>query len=819
MWEVFTMSGSKETILREEAQKRYLNYALSVITARALPDIRDGLKPVQRRIIYSMYSDLKLGPDSRHRKSAAIVGRVIASYHPHGDQPVYEAMVRMAQDFVLRYPLVDGYGNFGSVDGDGAAAMRYTEARLTPLSIELTEELTQNTVDFKPNYDGTTLEPTVLPAKFPNLLINGSSGIAIGIATNIPPHNLSEVISALLALIDNPNMGLGELLEFIKGPDFPLGGEVIATKEELLSIYEKGRGVIKIRATYHTEPGKRGTNYIIIDSIPYMVNKSHLVEEIASLILQKKLPMVIDVRDESTDKIRIVIEYKGEADPGKIMAYLYKNSDLEIRYHYNISCLIPSKINPNVTIPQRVGLKELLNHFLEFRFNIVKRRINYQLTLLEKRIHLLEGLEKIFRNLDRVIKIILESGTQNEARSKLQTIFGLDQEQTEFIMEMKLKNLARVEQRKVLEELKEKKELRDKLVGILMDERKIWEEIKKELIEIKEKFGDKRRTVFRMEIEEVEVKKDEFMVVEDTNVVITEDGWVKRQNYIKGVETIRVREGDRILGIFPGKTTENLLLFSNLGTAYCMKIGDIPQTTGFGEPIRNFFNLKDGERIISGLSLDPRITPPDWEVNDDEIPPPYCLVVTERGNVMRFPLKNQRNLTTKVGRKYARLANNDKVLTVFLTEGEEELLLITERSNILRFPIDEVPVFEKCARGVKGIKLKEDDKVIGALLLNKKKGMEGKEDNIKLILESGEVWILPVAKIDVGKRGYKGKPIFKKVRVLGIVKPEIEIISIKDKEELPKYSTLSLKQEKEKILGEQLNIFESGRDGDDEEPI
>jgi DNA gyrase subunit A len=440
--------------LSDEAQRRYLNYAVSVITARALPDVRDGLKPVQRRILFAMHNDLHLYPDARFRKSATIVGAVIGKYHPHGDSACYDAMVRMAQDFSLRYRLVEGHGNFGSLDGDAPAAYRYTEARLAPLSTELLDEIKQGTVDFRPNYDGTAQEPIVLPARIPQLLANGCTGIAVGMATNIPPHNLGEVCEAAVALIDNRKLESKDLLKYIKGPDFPTGGQIINSKKELREIYETGQGPVRLRGEWKLEESKRGQQ-LVITSIPYNVSKANLVESIAQVILAKKLPMLVDVRDESTDDVRVVLELKPGADPALVVAYLYKHTPLELSFHVNMTCLVPTE-NREVAGPMRLNLQAILSEFLDFREDVVTRRFEFELAELRRRIHILRGFAILFDALDEAIRIIRKSDGKADAATKLQARFKLDEEQTDAILEMKLYKLARLEIEAIRDELAEK---------------------------------------------------------------------------------------------------------------------------------------------------------------------------------------------------------------------------------------------------------------------------------------------------------------------------------------------------------------------------
>ena len=455
----FENAGGDPSPLHEVTRVRYLNYALSVITSRALPDVRDGLKPVQRRVLYTMWQQ-RLTSDAKHRKCAKVVGDVMGNYHPHGDSSIYDALVRLAQPFSLRLPLVDGSGNFGSLDGDAAAAMRYTECRLSPSASPILEELNQDTVAFRPNYDGTREEPVVLPAKLPNLLVNGSTGIAVGMATNIPPHNPEEVCQAAIrlldALVEDRELSSRELCRTVKGPDFPTGGQVISTPEEIKAVYETGTGTLKVRATWETGESRKTGDVIIITSIPYAVNKSTLIERIAEVVTSRKMPLLLDVRDVSADDVRIELELKKDADPAKVLAYLYKNTPLQTNFNVNLTCLVPTE-NPEIGRPERLDLKAILWHFLHFRLEVVTKRLEYELGALSKRIHILEGFETIFDALDEILKIIRQSEGKADAAQKLMKRFGLDAEQTDAILELKLYRLARLEILVIQKELREKR--------------------------------------------------------------------------------------------------------------------------------------------------------------------------------------------------------------------------------------------------------------------------------------------------------------------------------------------------------------------------
>src|SRR4051812_47855991 len=591
--------------LHEAAQTRYLNYALSVITSRALPDVRDGLKPVQRRILYTMWQQ-NLTADAKHRKCAKVVGDVMGSYHPHGDAALYETLVRMAQPFSLRYPLVDGSGNFGSLDGDSAAAMRYTECRLARLSDEMLSEIEQTTVPFRPNYDGTKTEPVVLPARLPNLLINGTTGIAVGMATNIPPHNLGEVCAALAKLLDNEDITVAQLCRSIKGPDFPTGGQILNSSEELREIYETGSGSIRLRGTWDAGPETRTTKTIYIESIPYTVNKAQLVERIADVVLSRKLPQLLDVKDLSTEDVRIAIEMKKDADEKMIMAYLFKHTPLQINFAVNLTCLIPTE-NPEVGRPDRLDLKQILWHFLHFRLEVVTKRLEHELAGLKKRIHILEGFEIVFDALDEIIRIVRKSDGKTDAAEKIIARFKLDAEQTDAILELKIYRLARLEILVIRQELEERRRRARQIATLLKDESSRWKLVRDEIEEISKKYGDKRRTSIASDSAEPEYSADDFIVEEDNVVIVSRDGWVKRQREVKDLSTTRLREGDAVLAAFGGSTRASCAFFSNFGVAYTSRIIDVPASTGYGEPIQRLFKLKDGERIVAALSLDPRV--------------------------------------------------------------------------------------------------------------------------------------------------------------------------------------------------------------------
>jgi DNA gyrase subunit A len=758
--------------LAEEARKRYLSYALSVVTSRALPDVRDGLKPVQRRILYAMHRDFHLTPEGRHRKSATVVGRVIGVYHPHGDQAVYEAMVRLAQPFTMRSPLVDGHGNFGSIDGDPAAAYRYTEVKLQKLAMAVLEELGQDTVESRPNFDGSTDEPVVLPAQFPNLLVNGSSGIAVGMATNIPPHNLREVVNACLRLVRSRELSTAQLMTSVKGPDFPVGGEVITERDELVRIYEEGRGSIKVRATYQVEEVKRSASRIVVQTIPYMINKATVVEDLAELIAKRKVPGLADVRDESTEEIRIVLELKAGTDPAVVMAYLFKHTALESNFAVNMMCLVSDHAS-EVPRPARLSLRQLLLCFLDFRFDVVTRRLTYQLRKLRQRIHILEGFRIVFGDLDEAIAIIRRSDGKADASQRLRARFALDEEQAEAILETKLHKLARLEIRSLLEELEAKQAEAARIEALLSSEDARWDLVAEELKEVSKAYGDARRTVIGGESPELEYDPEAYIESEDTNVVLTRDGWIKRVQALKDPHATRVREGDEVLAVLPGNTREAVALFSNFGLAYVMRISDVPATGGYGDPVQKFFKFSDGERVVAALSLDPRVTPPDWEVAADEIPPPYALTITRSGQVFRFPLAGHRAPSTRTGRRFCRLEGGDEVVDVQLTAGTEVVVLVSRQGKALLFPMDEVAVLSGPGKGVRGMRLRTGDEVLGVRLLS------GRPRDVAHV-ETAAGRVLPVgpAKYRITHRGGTGADVVRRGGLTRVLTLPVEVVEL-----------------------------------------
>jgi DNA gyrase subunit A len=726
--------------ITDETRRRYLNYALSVITNRALPDVRDGLKPVQRRILYAMFHDLHVYSNEKPLKCAKVCGEVMGNYHPHGDMAIYDALVRMTQDWVLRYPLVQGEGNFGSVEGYEAAASRYTECKLRPIAEELMVELRQKTVEMKPTYDGNRQEPTVLPARFPHILVNGSTGIAVGMATNIPPHNLKDVIAACVQLIDDPESTTAVLLDKLKGPDFPLGGKVLADRKTLRTIYEDGQGSIKVQAEWKLEEGKK--RKIIVTSIPYGVNKGALEEKIGDLIANRNVPQLLNVVNESNDKdgLRIGLEIKPDADPDTVMAYLFKHTDLQTSFAYNMTCLVPSvplleaerkrkkgkkddeveESGPVIMRPARASLPEMLRHFLDFRFLTVKRRYEYLLEQLRARIHILEGFRIVFNALDKALELIKTSQGKADAAEKLISVLKLDAIQADAILEMLLYKIARLEIRKILEELREKKEEAERIEALLKSEKKLWGVVRGELEEVAEKHGEsaRRRTRIVSEEEMPEFDPEAYIVRENTNVVITRDGWIKRVGRLASVEGTRVREGDSVIAVLPGSTHDHAVFFSDDGVAYTMRINEVPASAGYGEPIAKFFRLSDGAKIIGGATADPRFIPAETKPARGDPAGPYLLAATAEGQVLRTPFAPYREASTVKGRMFARLNDKDKVVLAAIALPEfKSIILATIEGRVIHFPINEIPVLSGVGKGVMGIKLDDKDTVLGGAMI------------------------------------------------------------------------------------------------------
>ena len=761
--------GSTEGVaLHEAAQSRYLNYALSVITSRALPDVRDGLKPVQRRILFTMWQQ-NLTADAKHRKCAKVVGDVMGSFHPHGDAALYETLVRMAQPFSLRYPLIDGSGNFGSLDGDSAAAMRYTECRLARISDEMLEEIDQATVHFRPNYDGTKTEPVVLPARVPNLLVNGATGIAVGMATNVPPHNLGEVCTALIKLLDTPDLSSAQLCRYVKGPDFPTGGQILNSGDELKEIYKSGSGTVRLRATWETGSVSRSGRTVLITSIPYATNKAALVERIADVVLSRKLPPLLDVKDVSTDDVRIELELKGDADPKLVMAYLFKNTPLQTNVFVNLTCLIPTE-NEEVGRPERLDLKAMLWHFLHFRLEVVTNRLEHELEALKKRTHILEGFEKVFDALDEIIKIIRKSEGKADSAEKIMKRFDLDAEQTDAILELKLYRLARLEILVIQNELAEKRKRTRQIGGLLRDEESRWKIVRDEIEEVQSTYGkhDKRRTLIEAD-EEVSFTEDDFIVEEDNVVIVSRDGWVKRQKEVRDLATTRLREGDSVLAVLPGSTRASVVFFSNFGAAYTARIIDVPASTGYGEPVQKLFKLRDGEKIIAAFSLDPRVAGNIAAKKEGVAPPVHAIAVTSDGYSLRFSLESFVEPSTRAGRRYARPANDVEVVGVAKITGAEIVIAATHDARAILCRADEVNYLSGPGRGVILIKLaSKDDHVLGFI------ASTGDRDLMRVETSRGGEQTISTTKYEVTGRGGKGRELLQRGQFTRVIPNEVE---------------------------------------------
>lgn len=742
--------------LHEATRERYLAYALSVVTSRALPDVRDGLKPVQRRILYTMFNELGLRPDSRYRKCAAVVGEVMGKFHPHGDQAIYDALVRMAQDFTLRAALVEGHGNFGSLDGDRAAAMRYTECRLQPIALELLSEIKKRTVDFRPNYDGQRFEPVVLPAQFPQLLVNGSEGIAVGMATRIPPHNLGEVIDAAVHLIENPSATVAELAEHVRGPDFPTCGRILNDHAEIVSFYQEGQGSFRIRCDWHEEKDGR-RRLIVLTSVPYGQNKARLIEKIAAEITSKRLPQVVDLRDESTEETRVVLELKQGASPEAVMAYLFKKTPAQATFPMNLTALVPSD-HAEIAKPARLDLRAFLDHWLAFRFETIRRRFEFDLAQLRERIHILEGFVLVFDALDEVIRIIRASQGRRDAHERLIDRFDLTDPQAEAILELRLYRLAQLEILLVQQELDEKRAEADRIEGILGSDKELWTVVRDELLEIRKLYADPRRTVLGEPVKELTFDENAYIIDEDAYVVVTRDGWIKRQSSFSEIDKIRIRDEDEIGWLIKASTKSTLTFFGSAGRAYVMRVDDVPATTGYGEPVQAHFSFDDGERVIGVLSHDDRHLPeiePDFDPAEDP-PPPWVVAITEQGRALRFALSDHAEVSTKRGRMYARLGKRDAVFIALCCVPGDRIGLATSKGRAMIFATDEIGVLKAAGKGVTGIKLRDDDKVMAVDFCRTSL------DGPAVITALGRELVVRERKFGISSRGNRGSVVLKR---------------------------------------------------------
>ena len=687
--------------LKDEMKRSYMLYSMSVIVGRALPDVRDGLKPIHRRILYAM-NEIGLTSDKPHRKSATIVGEVMGKYHPHGDAAIYDALVRMAQDFSQRYPLIDGHGNFGSVDGDPPAAMRYTEARMARISQKLLADIDKDTVDFQPNFDESLKEPVVLPCRFPNLLVNGSSGIAVGMATNIPPHNLREVIDGVIMLIDNPDAKVEDLMTVIKGPDFPTAG-IIVGKEGIRSAYTTGRGSIRIRAAAQIESLSGGRNRIIVSEIPYQVNKSRLIEHIAELVRDKKIDGITDLRDESDrEGIRIVIDVRRDANPNVILNQLYRHTQMQTTFGVIMLVIVNGE-------PKLLDLKSVISHYIEYQKEIVVRRTRFDLNKAEGRAHILEGLKIALDNLDAVINLIRSSPTPDIAREGLMKSFNLTEKQAQAILDMRLQRLTGLERRKIEDELKDIMNLIKELKGILADEQKVLQIIKDELSEIKETFGDDRRTRITAGSSDFDV--EDLIAEEDIAVTLTHQGYIKRMplNTYKsqrrggrGITATNPKEEDFVEHLFIATTLNYILFFTDKGRVYSLKAYEIPEASrqARGTAIVNLIPLMPDETIRAVIPI--RTFAPDK----------YLLMATRRGIVKKTALE-EFDTKRKTGLLAIRLDPDDDLVSVKRTTGNQEIIIVTAQGLALRFSEEDVRPMGRSARGVIGIRLGDGDTVIG----------------------------------------------------------------------------------------------------------
>jgi DNA gyrase subunit A len=697
--------------IEDEMKDSYIDYAMSVIVGRALPDVRDGLKPVHRRILYAM-QELGLLPNRPYKKSARVVGEVLGKYHPHGDMAVYDAMVRMVQDFSLRYPLIDGQGNFGSIDGDAAAAMRYTEVRLANIASEMLADINKSTVDFIPNFDESLEEPVVLPARLPNLLVNGSSGIAVGMATNIPPHNLGEIIDGVIMLIDNPDTELTELMKVIKGPDFPTGGTIFG-KKGIKDAYSTGRGSIRLRAEVDIEQISSGRQAIVVKELPYQVNKAQLLETIANLVNEKKIDGISNLRDESDRRgMRVVIELKRDENAQVVLNQLFNHTQLETTFGIIMLALVNN-------VPRILNLKEMLSHYLEYRKEVVTRRTRFELGKAEERAHILEGLKKAVENLNRVITIIEKSKDADRARESLIENFKFTRAQAQAILEMRLHQLTGLERDKILAEYVELIKNIEQFKVILTTPEKVLEIIKGELISVKEKYADNRRT--KIKAQAIEMDIEDLIPEEDVVVTISHAGYVKRlpvstyraqRRGGRGITGMVTREEDFIEDIFITTTHSYMLFFTNLGKVYWLKVYEIPEATrtAKGKAIVNLVKLSSPGELITAM-----VAVRDFAKEEDK----YLLMATGNGVIKMTPLKEYSNPRSG-GIIAIKLDKNDSLIDVKVATGKEEVIMGTRKGKAIHFAQREIRPIGRTGRGVRGIRLGEGDKVVGMEIVGKK---------------------------------------------------------------------------------------------------
>ena len=745
----------KDLHFSEEIQQSFLDYAMSVIVSRALPDVKDGLKPVQRRIVYGM-NELGATASSPYKKCARITGDVMGKYHPHGDSSIYEALVRMAQDFSYRYVIVDGHGNFGSIDGDGAAAQRYTEARMSKLSMELVRDMNKNTVDFTPNYDGEEKEPVVLPSRYPNLLVNGSTGIAVGMATNVPPHNLKEVIDATVALIDNPDLTVLDLMQYIKGPDFPTGA-IILGNSGIKKAYETGKGIITIRSRATIEEMHGGKSQIIVTEIPYMVNKANMITRIAELVREKVIDGITDLRDESNrNGIKIVIELRRDANPNVVLNNLYKHTALQSSYGINFLALVDGQ-------PRILSLKDMIEKYIEHQRVVIIRRTQFDLDKAKARAHILEGLKIALDNIDEIVQLLKQSNDDDEACKQLESRFNLTEIQAKAILEMRLRRLTGLERDKIESELKELETLIADLMDILSKEERILSIIKTELIEIKNKYGDERRTT--IDLSAIDYIEDESLIpVEDSIIMLTNRGYIKRvpadtykiQNRggvgIRGMGTNEEDFPEKILSM---KTHDYILLFSNYGKVYKLKGYEIPEFSrqSKGLPIVNLLPIEKDEKITSTIVI---------KHENEETK--YLAFITKNGLIKRTSLLEFDNIRNN-GKKAIVLKDDDELISVRKTNGNNEIIIGTSDGRLVRFHESEVRVMGRSSSGVKGINC-DNSIVVGAEVVE-----DGSQ--VLVITENGYGKRTPIEEYRLTHRGSKG------VKTLNITDKNGNIVTLK----------------------------------------
>ena len=727
--------------INKEMKRCYIDYAMSVIVGRALPDVRDGLKPVHRRILYSL-QELGLYPEKGYRKCARIVGDVLGKYHPHGDSSVYDALVRMAQDFSMRYMLVDGHGNFGSVDGDSPAAMRYTEAKMNKISVEMLRDINKNTVDFVPNFDGEEQEPSVLPSRFPNLLVNGSSGIAVGMATNIPPHNLGEIIDGTIMLIDNPEMTVLELMSVIKGPDFPTGATIMG-KAGIRAAYETGKGKIIVRANAEIEE-ENSRHRIVVTELPYQVNKAKLIESIADLVKDKRIVGISDLRDESDrEGMRIVIELKRDANPNVILNLLYKHTKMQDTFGVIMLALVDNA-------PKILNLKEVLNNYINFQKEVIIRRTNFDLDKAKARAHILEGLKIALDNIDEVISIIRHSETSELAKNTLIDRFNLSEKQAVAILEMRLRRLTGLERDKIEAEYNDIMKQIEYLESILASEEKLLGVIKEELIEIKNKYGDERRTHIEKIVNEIDI--EDLIQEEEVVITLTNNGYIKRivaDTYSaqrrggKGIQAMTTKEDDFVEQVIVTSTHSDVLFFTNRGRVYKLRAYEIPEAgrTAKGTNIINLIPIEPNERIETTLTV---------KDNNRE---GFLFMGTKQGIVKKTPLKDFKNLR-KSGLIAISLRDGDELLKVKVTKGDANLIMITQNGYAVKFNESDVRPMGRSASGVKAINLKDNDK---AVCLD----IAVEDEELLVISENGYGKRTPINQYKVQNRGGIGLITYK----------------------------------------------------------